>query len=85
MNGNESAAEEGEKGLAPPLLETVEDILHNRIKQKKVEMHKTQNRRADITERIWTEIEMICNGSWPKYLRCCDDHQLPRVNSTFWA
>jgi hypothetical protein len=41
----------GEAVLA--LLEALQDILHNRIKQKKGEIHKTQNI-AD-TESLWTE------------------------------
>jgi hypothetical protein len=40
-----------------PLLRLLEDILYNRIKQKKQEMHRTHNR-AD-TDRVWTEIETL--------------------------
>ena len=40
-----------------PLLRLFEDILYNRIKQKKQEMHRTHNR-AD-TDRVWTEIETL--------------------------
>ena len=40
-----------------PLLRLLEDILYNRIKQKKQEMHRTHNR-AD-TDRLWTEIETL--------------------------
>jgi len=39
-------------------LKTLQDILHNRIIQKKGKMHKTQNR-ADTTDRVWTEIEAL--------------------------
>jgi hypothetical protein len=42
-----------------PSLRTLEEIPHNRIKLKKEEMHRTQNRRADITDRVWTEIETL--------------------------
>jgi hypothetical protein len=37
----------------PDPLRLLEDILYNRIKQKKQEMHKTHNR-AD-TNHVWTE------------------------------
>ena len=40
-----------------PLLRLLEDILYNRIKQKKQDMHRTHNR-AD-TDRVWTEIETL--------------------------
>jgi Ni,Fe-hydrogenase III small subunit len=48
---NESAPEEKEAPGCPPppLLKILEDILHNRIKKKKTEMQKTQNR-ANITD-----------------------------------
>jgi ABC-type transport system involved in cytochrome bd biosynthesis fused ATPase/permease subunit len=57
---NESAPEEKEAPGCPPppLLKILEDILHNRIKKKKTEMQKTQNR-ANITDRVWTEIETL--------------------------
>ena len=38
-------------------LRLLEDILYNRIKQKRQEMHKTRNR-AD-TDHVWTEIETL--------------------------
>jgi hypothetical protein len=38
-------------------LRLLEDILYNRIKQKRQEMHRTHNR-AD-TDHIWTEIETL--------------------------
>ena len=39
---NESASEEKEAtGRPPPPLKTLEDILNNRLKQKKAEMYKT--------------------------------------------
>jgi hypothetical protein len=58
---NESAPEEKEAPGCPPrpLLKILEDILHNRIKQKKTEMHKTQNR-ADIT-LLLLDIPIIFN------------------------
>ena len=37
----------------PPLLKTLEDMLHNRIIQKKEVMYETHNRA--ITDRVWTE------------------------------
>jgi hypothetical protein len=48
-----------EEQESTPLLRLLEDILYNRIKQKKQEMHRTHNR-AD-TDHIWTEIETL-NG-----------------------
>jgi hypothetical protein len=41
-----------------PLLKTLEDMLYNRIIQKKQEMHKTQNR-ADTTDRAMAEIKAL--------------------------
>jgi hypothetical protein len=46
-----------EEQESTPLLRLLEDILYNRIKQKKQEMHITHNR-AD-TDHIWTEIETL--------------------------
>ena len=46
-----------EEQESTPLLRLLEDILYNRIKQKKQEMHKTHNR-AD-THHVWTEIETL--------------------------
>ena len=58
MNANESANEkERLASLTTPPLETLEDILHNRILQKKQKIQKTQSI-AD-TDRIWTEIETL--------------------------
>ena len=61
MNDNESSPEEKEAiGRLPspsPLLKTLEDMLHNRIIQKKEEMHKSQNR--SVTDSLWTEIETL--------------------------
>jgi hypothetical protein len=64
------------------LLRSLQEILHNRIIQKKGEIHESHNRAYN--DRVWTEIETL---QWVllKYLRCCNDHQLPRVNSTFWS
>jgi hypothetical protein len=55
----EGGGEEKEATVVPPtpLLKTLEDILHNRIKQKKQEMHKTHN--IVDTKRVWTEIEIF--------------------------
>ena len=48
-----AAKEEKEKKAAVlSLLKTLEDTLHNRIMQKKQEMHRTHNR--DDTDRVWT-------------------------------
>ena len=46
-----------EEQESTPLLRLLEDILYNRIKQKKQEMHRTHNR-AD-TDSLWTEIETL--------------------------
>ena len=35
--------QEGEPEPAPPLLKTLEDMLHNKIEQKREEVHKTKN------------------------------------------
>lgn len=40
-----------------PLLRLLEDILYNRIKQKKREMHKDTERA--VTDKLWTEIESL--------------------------
>jgi hypothetical protein len=40
-----------------PLLRLLEDILYNRIKQKKREMHKATERA--VTDKLWTEIETL--------------------------
>jgi hypothetical protein len=48
------------KGIVSPqslLLKTLEDMLYNRIKQKKGEMHKSQNRA--YTDSLLTEIEIL--------------------------
>ena len=58
MNANKSANEkERLASLTTPPLETLEDMLHNRILQKKQEIHKTQS--MVDTERLWTEIETL--------------------------
>ena len=41
---------------APPLT-SLQEILHNRIRQKKGEIHESHNR--IYNERIWTEIETL--------------------------
>jgi hypothetical protein len=55
---NESSYAEEEAVQPPPLLKTFEDMLHNRIAKKKAEIYRTQNG-ADITDRVWTEIETL--------------------------
>ena len=40
-----------------PLLRLLEDILYNRIKQKKREMHKAAERA--VTDKLWTDIETL--------------------------
>jgi hypothetical protein len=45
----------------PPLLKTLEDMLYNRIAQKKREIHKATERA--VTDKLWTEIEKHCNRS----------------------
>jgi hypothetical protein len=62
-NNNEPSAAEQDKTpaespLAPPQLKILEDMLHNRIIQKKEEIHKTTQNIAD-TDRIWIEIETL--------------------------
>ena len=58
MNANKSANEkERLASLTTPPLKKLEDILHNRILQKKQEIHKTQS--MVDTERLWTEIKTL--------------------------
>ena len=61
-NNNELSAAEEDKtpteSPLPPPLKILEDMLHNRIIQKKEEIHKTTQNIAD-TDRIWTEIETL--------------------------
>ena len=58
MNANKSANEKERLASLTTLpLETLEDMLHNRILQKKQEIHKTQS--MVDTERLWTEIETL--------------------------
>ena len=59
-NNDPSAAEDKtptESPLPPPL-KILEDMLHNRIIQKKEEIHKTTQNISD-TDRIWTEIQTL--------------------------
>jgi hypothetical protein len=59
MNGKESANEkEKASSSTAPLLKIFEDMLHNRILQKKHEIHKITQSIAD-TERLWTEIQTL--------------------------
>ena len=60
-NNNDPSAAEDKKPTEsplPPPLKILEDMLHNRIIQKKEEIHKTTQNIAD-TDRIWTEIETL--------------------------
>jgi hypothetical protein len=54
-------------------LRSLQKILHNRIIQKKREMHKSHNRA--YTDSLWTDIETFY----------CDNQQPARINITFWA
>ena len=65
MNGNNESSKAKEdktpaaSPLQPsPLLKILEDMLHNRITQKKKEIHKTTRSIADI-DRVWSEIETL--------------------------
>jgi hypothetical protein len=69
-NNNESAKEKVRASSpsratttsAPPLpslLEILEDMLRNRISQKKKEIHKTQRSSIADTEKLWTQIETL--------------------------
>jgi hypothetical protein len=42
---------------SPPLLKTLEDMLYNRIAQKKREMDKATERA--VIDKLWTEIETL--------------------------
>ena len=60
MNGNNESSKAKEdktpaaSPLQPsPLLKILEDMLHNRITQKKKEIYKTTQRISD-TEKLWT-------------------------------
>lgn len=62
MNQQQRTKEERKKkkGIVlsqPPLLKTLEDMLYNRIKQQKGEMHKSQN--TAYRDSLWTEIETL--------------------------
>jgi hypothetical protein len=53
-----AAKEKKEKEAAVVLLlKTLEDMLHNRITEKKKQIHKTQS--IEDTERLWTEIDTL--------------------------
>jgi hypothetical protein len=58
MNDNELPNEK-ERAPSPtvPPLKTLEDMLYNRILQKKQEIHKNQS--MVNTERLWTEIQTL--------------------------
>jgi hypothetical protein len=58
MNGDESANEERAAAATAPPLKIIEDMLHNKILQKKKEVHKTTQSIAE-TERLWTQIETL--------------------------
>ena len=53
-------------------LKTLEEILQNRIIQKKREMHPSHNKAYN--DSLWTEIETL---QWvlDQYLRRCDSHK----------
>ena len=59
MNANKSTNEKERllASLATPPLETLEDMLHNRILEKKHKIHKQQS--MVDTEKLWTEIETL--------------------------
>lgn len=65
-----------------PLLRLLEDILYNRIKQKKQEMHRTHNR-AD-TDRVWTEIETLQWVLSESYIRRQIEHNERRYYYYVW-
>jgi hypothetical protein len=58
MNDDESMLPTTGSETVESPLRLLEDILHNRIMQKKDEIHKTTQSIAD-TDRIWTEIETL--------------------------
>ncbi|MDQ3976511.1 MAG: hypothetical protein M3264_08290, partial [Thermoproteota archaeon] len=49
--------------------------------EKKGEMHRTHNR-ADIADKVWTQIE-YCNESSVRYLRCYDQHNQTEQQQQF--
>jgi hypothetical protein len=53
LNPNESSSSSSTVSLR-----SLQEILHNRIIQKKAEMHRTKNT-GDITDRVCTEIETL--------------------------
>jgi hypothetical protein len=55
LNPNESSPPSASPSTLP--LRTLQEILHNRIKQKKREMDKSHNQA--YTDSLWTEIETI--------------------------
>jgi hypothetical protein len=61
MNSNNESSNKKERASSSPtdpLLKIIEDMLHNKILQKKREIHKTTQSIAD-TERLWTQIETL--------------------------
>ena len=63
-------------------LRSLREIIHKRIIQKKREIHPSHNKA--YLQSLWTEIETLQCVSAHKYLRYCDNHHLPRVNSNIW-
>ena len=57
LNSNEPASFIPSAPPSTPPLRSLEEILHNRIIQKKGEIHDCHNRAYN--ERIWTEIETL--------------------------
>ena len=58
LNSNEAAPSTPSAQPTPTLpLRSLQEILHNRIIQKKGEIHESHNR--TYNERIWTEIETL--------------------------
>ncbi len=74
MNEPSSPSSRAQSSTLP--LISLQEILHNRIIQKKGEIHESHNRAYN--ERIWTEIETL---QWvlAQILCCCDDYQLHKV------
>ena len=63
VNSNESLASASAASTTLPL-RSLQEILHNRVIQKKGEIHKSHNRA--YSDKLWAEIEHYI-GSWLKY------------------
>jgi hypothetical protein len=59
LGAKEEAIEEGRAAAASPTpsLKTLQDILHNRIKQKKGEVHESHS--MIYNQNLWREIETL--------------------------